>query len=103
VALIKTFIFTFLKFAMFLFLFFVGGIGILPLFHFPSLVTKFAAGTRGFQWDGVVLMLALYVLILLIEAVRRRLRSLAPWTTLALLLASIAGLAMKFGFMTIEQ
>jgi len=100
--LIKTTIFTFLKFALFLFLLFVGGIGILPLFHFPSLVTRWAGGTRGFQWDGVVLMLALYVLILLVEALRKRLRNSASWTTLALVLAAIAGLIMKFGFMTIE-
>jgi hypothetical protein len=42
-------------------------------------------------------MLALFVLILLIEALRKRLRSAAPWTMLALVLAAIAEYAMKLG------
>jgi hypothetical protein len=41
--------------------------------------------------------------ILLIEAARKRLRTAASWTTLALVLAAVAGLAMKFGFMTFDR
>jgi len=48
-------------------------------------------------------MLALLVLILLIEALRKRIRSAAPWTALALALAAIAGLVMKFGFMSFDR
>jgi hypothetical protein len=66
-------------------------------------MTKWADGTRGFQWDGILLMLALLVLILLIEALRKRIRSAAPWTALALALAAIAGLLMKFGFMSFDK
>jgi uncharacterized BrkB/YihY/UPF0761 family membrane protein len=101
--------FTLLQFVLFLILFFVGDFfpilsSFLPSFlRLPSLITKWADGTRGFQWDGIVLMLALLVLILLVEALRKRIRSAAPWTALALALATIAGLAMKFGFMTFDQ
>jgi uncharacterized BrkB/YihY/UPF0761 family membrane protein len=70
----------------------------LPVLHIlPSHITKLASGTRGFEWDGVFLMLALLVLILLIEAARKRLRSAAPWTLLALILAVIAQYGMKLG------
>jgi len=62
----------------------------------------FANGTRAFEWDGVLLMLAVFVLILLIEALRKRLRSAAPWSTLALVLAAILGLVMKFGFKDLQ-
>ena len=105
----KRFFSTIFQFVLFLFLFFVGDFlpilsSFLPSFlRLPSLITKWADGTRGFQWDGVVLMLALFILILLIEAARKRIRSAAPWTTLALLLAAILGLAMKFGFMTFDR
>lgn len=70
----------------------------LPIFHLlPSHISKLADGTRGFEWDGVFLMIALYVLILVIEASRKRLHSAAPWTTLALVLAAAAEYAMKLG------
>jgi len=45
-------------------------------------------------------MFALYVLIVLVEAMRKRLRTSAPWTTLAVILAAVLGLMMKFGFLT---
>lgn len=106
---IKRSLFTLLQFVLFLFAFAVGPL--LPLvallalhtLHSPSIITKWANGTRGFQWDGVLLMLALFALILLIEALRKRFRSAAPWTALALALATIAGLAMKFGFLSFDQ
>jgi hypothetical protein len=98
--LIKKVIFTLLQFVLFLILFAAGGV--LPIFGLPSFISRWADGTRGFQWDGVFLMLALLVLILLIEALRKRIRS-APWTALAFALAAIAGLAMKFGFMSFDR
>ena len=101
VALIKKIIFTILQFVLFLFAFFAGSI--LPVFQiFPSNIMTYANGTRGFEWDGVYMMLAIFVLILVIEALRKRLRSAAPWTTLALALATILGLAMKFGFKDLQ-
>jgi hypothetical protein len=98
--LIKKVLFTLLQFVLFLILFAAGGV--LPIFGLPSFISRWADGTRGFQWDGVFLMLALLVLILLIEALRKRIRS-APWTALAFALAAIAGLAMKFGFMSFDR
>ena len=98
---IKRTLFTLLQFVLFLILFAAGGV--LPIFGLPSFISKWADGTRGFQWDGVFLMLALLVVVLLIEALRKRIRSAAPWTALALALAAIAGLAMKFGFMSFDR
>jgi uncharacterized BrkB/YihY/UPF0761 family membrane protein len=93
---IKKVFFTLLQFALFLLVSFVGIT--LPIFHLiPSHITKLADGARGFEWDGVLLMLALFVLILVIEALRRRLLRAAPWTLLALILAAIAEYAMKLG------
>ena len=46
------------------------------------------------------LSLALFVLILLVQLIMKRLRTSAPITTLALILATVVGLAMKLGFIT---
>ena len=93
---IKKVFLTLLQFVLFLLVSFVG-ITLQVLHMLPSHLTKLADGNRGFEWDGVYLMLALFVLILLIEALRKRLRSAAPWTMLALVLAAIAEYAMKLG------
>lgn len=98
---IKKVIFALLQFVLFLVVFAVGTF-VLPLCNI-SYVTSWANGTRGFEWDGILLMLAIFVLILLIEALRKRLLSATPWTTLALALAAILGLAMKFGFKDLQQ
>jgi hypothetical protein len=45
-------------------------------------------------------MVILFVLILIMEALMKRLRTFAPWTTLAFLLAAIVGFVMKLGFIT---
>jgi hypothetical protein len=85
-----------MQFVLFLLVSFLG-ITLQVLHIIPSHMTKLADGTRGFEWDGVYLMLALFILILLIEAFSKRLRSAAPWTILALALAAIAEFAMKLG------
>ena len=106
---IKKLLFTLLQFVLFLFAFAVGPflpiIAVLALhtLRSPSIITKWANGTRGFQWDGILLMLAFFAVVLLIEALRKRIRSAAPWTALALALATIAGLIMKFGFLSFDQ
>ena len=93
---IKKVFFTLLQFVLFLLVSLVGIT--LPIFHLiPSHITKLADGSRGFEWDGVLLMLALFVLILVIEALRKRLFRSAPWTMLAFMLAGIAEYAMKLG------
>jgi hypothetical protein len=56
--------------------------------------------TRWFSPEGLILTLALYVLLLLIELVRKRLRVSAPLTTVALALALLVGLYFKFGWTT---
>ena len=93
---IKKVLFVLLQFVLFLLIYAVGLV--LPVLHvIPSHITKLADRTRGFEWDGVFLMFELFVLILLIEALRKRLRSAAPWTTLALALAAIVELVGKMG------
>ncbi len=47
--------------------------------------------------NGLIFAASLYILILLFEAARRRLKPWAGLTTLAFVLAAVAGLAMKFG------
>jgi hypothetical protein len=101
VALIKKIIFALLQFVLFLVAFFAGSL--LPVFQIlPSSAMAFANGTRAFEWDGVYLMLAIFALILVMEALRKRLRSAAPWTAMALALATVFGLAMKFGFKDLQ-
>ncbi len=55
---------------------------------------------RLYVWDGVLLMLALYLLTLAIEALGRRLRDLATWTTASLALAALLGYLLRLGFIT---
>jgi hypothetical protein len=89
---------TILQLILFLFVFFVGSI--LPPFHFEHVLIATPGFTRIFVADGILLMFALYVLIVLVEVLRNRLRTSVPWTTLAVILAAILGLMMKFGFLT---
>jgi hypothetical protein len=85
----------------FLLFFFVFGLGsILSPFHIQHVLSSTPAATRIFIADGLLLMLGLYVLIVVIEVLAKRLRTAAPWTTLALILATVLGLIMKFGFLT---
>jgi hypothetical protein len=59
-----------------------------------------ATQRRTFEADWLVAVVGVYLVIVLIEALRKRLRGgLAP-ATLALALAIALGLAMKFGFKT---
>ena len=85
---------------MFLVVFFLGSL--FPPFHFEHVLIATPGTTRIFVADGLVLALVLFVLIVILEAVRKRLRIAAPWTTLAFLLAVVFGLMMKFGFKTMS-
>jgi hypothetical protein len=91
---------TILKFIVFLIVFLVGSL--FPPFHFERVLIATPGVTRIFVADGLLLMFALYVLIILVEAMRKRLRTAAPWTTLAVILAAVLGLMMKFGFKTLS-
>jgi len=69
-------------------------------FHITQVLISSPAVTRTFVWDGILLMLTAYVLILLIEAARKRLPTSAAGSTIALVLAAILALASKLGFVT---
>jgi hypothetical protein len=92
---------TILQFFLFLIVFFVGSIFPLPPpFHHERIVSATPGVTRIFIGDGLHLMLALFLIIILIEVLMKRLRSAGPWTTLALILATVLGFMMKFGYLT---
>jgi hypothetical protein len=94
----KNAVVTVFKLILFLFVFFIGSI--FPPFHFEHILIATPGTTRIFIADGLLLMLALYVLLVIVEALRKRLRTAGPWTTLAFVLALVFGLMMKFGFLT---
>jgi len=89
---------TILQFVLFLLVFGAGSF--FPPFHFEHVLIVTPGFTRIFVADGLLLMFALYILIVLVEIMRRRLRTSTPWTTLAVILATVSGLMMKFGFLT---
>jgi hypothetical protein len=88
-----------LQFILFLAVFLVGSL--LPGANLLPMLSVGAGAGRVFVYDGVLLMFALYVLILLIAAARKRIHSAWPNSTVALAIALILGLAMKFGFKSI--
>jgi hypothetical protein len=94
----KNAIATVLQLIVFLIVFFVGSI--LPPFHLEHILIATPGTTRIFIADGLLLAFILYILIVIIEVIGRRLRTAVPWTTVAFLLAVIFGLMMKFGFLT---
>jgi hypothetical protein len=48
-------------------------------------------------------MLALFLIILLIETLRKRMIASGSWTTVAFILATAVGLWMEFGFKTLSR
>jgi hypothetical protein len=91
---------TILQFLLFFIVFGAGSL--FPPFHFEHVLIVTPGFTRIFVADGLLLMFAFYVLIVLVEIMRKRLRTAAPWTTLAVVLAAVFGLMMKFGFKTLS-
>ena len=96
----KKVVFTALKFVLFFIVFGVGSL--FPPFHFEHVLIATPGVERIFVADGLLLMFALYVVIVLSEVLRKRLRTSALWTTLAVVLAAVLGLMMKFGFKTMS-
>jgi hypothetical protein len=94
----KKVILTILQFVLFLIVFGAGSL--FPPFHFEHVLIATPGVTRIFVADGLLLMFALYILIFLVQVMRKRLRTSTPWTTLAVILAAVLGLMMKFGFLT---
>ncbi len=88
-----------LQFILYLLAFAAGSF--IPVFHLlPSLSFSIGAG-RVFVYDGILLMLAFYVLILLIAAARKRIPAALVNATLAWVLALAVGLFFKLGFKSI--
>ena len=96
----KSVVFTILQLILLLIVFLVGSI--FPPFHFERVLIATPGTTRIFVADGLLLAFVLYILIVILEVARKRLRTAAPWTTLAFLLAVVFGLMMKFGFKTLS-
>ena len=94
----KKVIFAIVQFVIFLFVFFIGSM--LPLFHLEYVLIATPGSTRIFIADGLLLAFSLFVIIVLVEVMRKRLRTATPWTTVAFVLAVVFGLMMKFGFLT---
>ena len=95
---IKNVFFAILQFILFFVVFGAGSF--FPPFHIEHVLGVTADGTRVFICDGGLLMTALFAVILLIQAVRKRVATSGPWTALAFLLAGLAGYMAKFGFLT---
>ncbi len=87
------------KFLLFLLVFFAGSLA--NPFHLHWLVTHpTPTTTRFFVPDGLILMAVLYVVILLVASLRKRLTTSGFYTTAAFVLALALGLLAKFGFAT---
>jgi hypothetical protein len=91
---------TIFQFVLFLIVFGAGSF--LPPFHFEHILIATPGFTRIFVADGLLLMFALYIVIVLVEVTRKRLRNSVLWTTVAVILAAVLGLMMKFGFKTLS-
>jgi len=87
-----------LQFVLFLIIFVAGSL--FPPFHLEHVLTTTPTTLHIFVADGLVLMIALYVAIGVIEMLTKRIRTALPWTTVAVLLAAVIGFYMKFGFIT---
>ena len=94
------YVLAFLQFLLFLLLFFVGSVILVPFGILPEKAITLS-DHRVFVYDGLVLSFLVYLLLLGIEAVRKTLRSSGLRTTVTFVLAVILGLLMKFGFKTV--
>jgi len=88
-----------LELVAFMVLFLVGSL--LPELKVLPLWSVAAGPEKIFVLDGLFLMLALYVLLLLIAAARKRIAAGWQNPTIAIVLALILGLLSKFGLKSI--
>jgi uncharacterized membrane protein YcfT len=84
---------------MFLLVYAIGSL--FPPFHVQRILISTPTYSRIFILDGILLTLALYIVIVIIETLVKRLCQVT-WTTIAFVLAVLLGYVMKFGFMTHE-
>ena len=95
----KKIVLSVLQFVVFLLVFFAGSLA--APFHQRWFVSHpTATSTRYFVPDGLLCMVGLYLLILIFEAVRKRLSTSGLWTTGAFLFALALGFLAKFGSVT---
>jgi hypothetical protein len=83
------------EFVLFFLLDTIGGV-----FYHPFHLETSLAGARSFAWDGILLMLLVWLLLVLVGAARKRFAASAVPLTIALALAAVAGLLLKVGFVT---
>jgi len=88
-----------LQFVLYLFIFGVGSL--LPAFNLLPTWSLSTGPGRVFVYDGLLLMVLVYVVILLIAAARKRLPLALPNASIALVLALVIGLLMKFGLKSV--
>ncbi len=94
----KNVLFAVLQFVIFFVAF--AAFSFFPPLHIERVIGTTADGTRIFIWDGLLISFALAILILVIETVRGRIQKAGPWTSAAFVLSTLAGLALKLGFLT---
>ncbi len=95
----KKFLSTLLQFFLFFIVFAVGSF--LHPFNLHWSNTANAAGARYFVADGLILAFGLFLVIIITQAVRKRLCD-TTWTVIAFVLAVAVAYAMKLGFITHE-
>jgi hypothetical protein len=94
----KNVLVTLLQFILFLAVFAVGSF--VPPLHLEQVLKTTPDGIHIFIWDGLAMMFVLFLVILLIESLRKRIAAAGRFTAAAFALALIAGYALKFGFLT---
>jgi hypothetical protein len=94
----KNVLVTILQFVLFLAVF--AAFSFLPPMHLEHVIGSTSDGTRVFIWDGLLISALLFLVILAIEAGRKRIHTSGVWTTVAFALAVVIGLAAKLGFKT---
>jgi hypothetical protein len=96
----KKLLFTLLQ-ALLFFIVFVVGTFLHPFNLRWGLTVTTPSVTRFFVPDGLLLTLALFIAIVIAQAIRKRLCN-TTWTIVAFVLAVVAGYVMRLGFMTHE-
>ncbi len=88
-----------LQFILYIVVFGVGSL--LPAFNILPTWSISTGPGRVFVYDGLLLTLLVYVLVLIIAAARKRIAIALPNATIALMLAIVLGLLMKFGLKSV--
>ena len=86
-----------LQVMLFLLVFAAGSV-FLPFLPFLPVLQVITSPGHAFVYDGLLLAVLLWLVILAVEAARQRLREAGLLTTAALVVAVLLGLVMRFGF-----